>query len=107
VKRIALGWFVFLGGPVAFTVWDHTLAYLRHTQLPMLECLEPRTWVLLGALGVAAVTGTTTLSGGWGLALRILVILGQIAVALALLFLVLQPAQAELGGYPGLTCGDL
>jgi hypothetical protein len=107
VKKTALGWLIFLFGPVAFAAWDWAVAVLWHTQLPTIECFEPRFLVLLGVLAAGSVWGTAALRGGWGAALRVILVLGQLWIALVLLFFVLQPVQAELFHYPGMTCGDL
>jgi hypothetical protein len=107
VTKTAIGWIIFLCGPLAFTIWDRMFAHFRHAQAPALECLEPRTWVLLGVLALASMWGTSALRGAWGSVLRIGLVVGQVWIALAIQFFVLEPAQAELGHYAAHTCGDL
>jgi hypothetical protein len=107
MKKIAFGWGMFLAGPFAFTLWDRAVAALRHAPLRTLECFEPRTVVLLAALLACSVWGTHALKGGWGTLLRILLVLGQLWMAVVLQLFVLEPIQAETGGYAGGTCGDL
>jgi hypothetical protein len=107
VKKLAVGWGIFLAGPFIFALSDWMVARLQGSAARTLGCMEPRTFLLYIALLIALVSASSALRGGWGTLLRILLILGQLWAAIILQFFVLEPIQAEVGFYAGQSCLDL
>ena len=107
MKATILGWATFLLSPFAFTAWDWVMKALRQAPPRPLHCLEARVVLMLIVLVACAIWGTSALRGLWGTLLRVCLIVGQIWLALALDFFVIEPVQAESGIYSGAPCGDL